>query len=61
MTYVVQDDAHKDVERNAEKVHNGASGLLRDVLGPHLHDGWPEYAHTSLKGTESKKLNTTSK
>lgn len=55
-TYIVQHNAHKDIERNAEEVHDGASGLLWNVLGPHLHNGWPEYAYTSLKGTEAKKL-----
>lgn len=60
-TYIVQHDTHKDIERNAEEVHDGASGLLRNVLGPHFHNGWPEYTYTSLEGTEAKQLNTTSK
>ena len=37
-TYVVQHNAHKNVERNTEEVHDGASSLLRNVLGPHLHN-----------------------
>lgn len=58
-TYIVQNDADKDIEWNAEEVHNGASSLLRNVLWSHLHYGWPEYPNTSLKGTEAKKLETT--
>jgi hypothetical protein len=26
-------------------------------LGSHLHNGWPEYANTTFKSTEAKKLN----
>ena len=57
-TYIVQNNAHKDIEWNAEEVHNGASGLLRNVLGPHLHNRRPEYPYTSLKGAEAKHLET---
>jgi hypothetical protein len=60
-TYIVQHNAHKNIERNAEEVHDGAPGFLRNVLGPHFHNGRPEYPHTSLKNAEPKKLNTTCK
>ena len=60
-TYIVQHNAHKNIERNAEEVHDGAPRLLRNVLRPHFHNGWPEYPHTSLKSTEAKNLNTTCK
>ncbi|MCI13793.1 hypothetical protein A2U01_0034913, partial [Trifolium medium] len=50
-------NTHKNVQRNAEKVHDGAPGFLRNVLGSHLHNGWPEYANTTFKSTEAKKLN----
>lgn len=59
VTYIVQHNTHKNVQRNAEKVHDGAPGLLRNVLRSHLHNGWPEYANTTLKSTEAKKLNAT--
>ena len=58
VTYIVQNNAHKDIEWNAEEVHNGAPGLLRNVLGPHLHNGRPEYPYTSFKGTETKYMET---
>ena len=60
-TYIVQHNAHKNIERNAEEVHDGAPGLLRNVLGPHFHNGRPEYSHTSLKSTEASNLNTACK
>jgi len=59
-TYIVQHDAHKNVQRNTEKVHDGAPGLLGNVLRSHLHNGWPEYANATLKSTEAKKLNAAS-
>ena len=31
-SYVVQDDADKEVERNTEEVHYGASRFFRDIL-----------------------------
>ena len=31
-TYIVEDDAHEYIQRNAEEVHDCASGLLRYVL-----------------------------
>ena len=58
-TYIVQHNADKYIQRNAEEVHDGAPGILRNVLGPHLHNGWPEYSHTSFKGAEAKKLEAT--
>ena len=58
ITYIVQHNANKDVERNAKEVHYGASSLLRNVLGPHLHDRRPENPHTGLKCAEATKLNT---
>jgi len=60
VTYIVQHDTHKNVQRNAEKVHDGAPGLLGNVLRSHLHNGWPEYANATLKSTEAKKLNAAS-
>ena len=60
-TYIVQHNAHKNIERNAEEVHDGATGLLRNVLGPHFHNGRPEYSHTTLKSTEANNLNTACK
>lgn len=59
VTYIVQHNTHKYVERNAEKVHDGAPGLLWNVLRSHLHNGRPKYAYTSFKSTEAKKLNAT--
>ena len=58
MTYIIQHHTHEDVEGNAEEVHDGASSLLRNVLGPHLHYGRPKYTNTGLKSTEAKQLNT---
>ncbi|KAL5098555.1 hypothetical protein RYX36_002882 [Vicia faba] len=52
-----QHNTNKNVQRNAEKVHDGAPGFFRNVLGPHLHNGWPEYANTTFKSTEVEKLN----
>lgn len=60
-TYIIQHDAHKYVQRNTEEIHDGAPSLFRNVLGPHFHYRWPEDTHTSLKGTKSKKLETTCK
>ena len=57
-TYIVQNDTHKYVQRNSEEIHDGTPGLLWDVLGPHLHDGWPEDTHTTFKETESEKVQT---
>jgi hypothetical protein len=57
VTYIVQHNTHKNVQRNAEKVHDGAPSFLGNVLGSHLHNGWPEYANTTFKSTEAKKLN----
>lgn len=57
-TYIVQHHAYEDVERNAEKVHDGASSLLRNILGSHLHYGRPKYTNTGFKSTEAKQLNT---
>lgn len=58
-TYIVQDNADEDIERNAEKVHDCASGFFRDVLGSHLHYGWPKQSYTCLKYTEPKELKAT--
>lgn len=55
-THIVQHNAYEDIERNAKEVHDGAPSLLRDVLGPHLHDRWPEYTHTSLKCAKANEL-----
>ena len=57
ITYVVQDKADKDVQRDAEEVDDGGSDLLGHMLAPHLHHAWPEDAHHELKGTESYQLN----
>lgn len=59
MTYIIQHNADKDIERNAEEVHDGASSLLWNVLRSHLHDRRPEYPYAALKGTKSKKLYAT--
>lgn len=61
VTYIVQNDANKDVERNPEEVHYGTSCLFWNILGSHLHYGWPEDPHTSLKRTEAKKQDTATK
>ncbi len=37
-TYILQDNADKDVERYSEEIHDSAPGLLRNVLRPHFHD-----------------------
>lgn len=60
-TYVVQNDANKDVEWDAEEVHDGASSFLRDVLRSHLHNGWPEKTDTGFKSAKAKKLETACK
>lgn len=61
ITYIVKHNAHEDVEWNPEEVHYGAPCLLRNVLRPHLHDGWPEEATATLEGAEAKKLDTSRK
>lgn len=58
-TYIVQDNADKDIQRNTEEVHDCASGFFRDVLGSHLHYGWPKQSYTRLKYTEPEKLKAT--
>lgn len=58
-TYIVQYNADKDIQRNAEKVHYCASGFFRDVLGSHLHNGWPKQSYTCLEYTEPKELKAT--
>lgn len=37
-TYIVKNHTNKQVEWYAEEVHDRASCLLRNILGPHLHD-----------------------
>lgn len=59
ITYIIEHDANEDIKGNAEEVHDSASSLLWNVLGPHLHDRWPEDPYTSLKCAEAKKLETT--
>ena len=61
LTHIVQNNADKDIKRYAEEVHDCAPCFFRDVLGPHFHNWWPENPHTSLKSTETKKLDTMSK
>ena len=61
MAYIVQHHAYEDVERYAEEVHDGASSLLRNVLGSHLHYGRPKYTNAGLKNTEAKQLDTACK
>jgi hypothetical protein len=60
-THIVQHNAYKYVERNAEEIHDGASSLLRNILRPHLHDRWPENTYTGLKCAKANKLDATRK
>lgn len=60
-TYIVKHNAHEYIERNPKEVHDCAPRLLGNVLGSHLHQGWPKYSDTCLKGTEAEKQDTTTK
>lgn len=61
LAYIVKHNTHKDIQGNTEEVHDGAPRLLRDVLGSHFHNWWPEYPDTCLKSAEPQKLNASSK
>ena len=53
---MVQDEADKNVERDAEEVDDGRPDLLWHVLTPHLHHARPEYTHHKFKGAEGHEL-----
>ncbi len=54
--HVVEDDADKEVEGDAEEVDDGGAHLLGHVRRAHLHHARPEQAHAELKHAERHQL-----
>ena len=54
--HIVEDDADKGVEGDAEEVDDGGSHLLGDVLCAHLHHARPEQPNAEFKHAERRQL-----
>lgn len=54
--YIVQHDAHKQVERYPEEVDDSGAALFRYILAAQLHHAWPEDADACLEHAESQQL-----
>lgn len=60
-SYIVEDHAYKQVERDAEDVDDCGATFLGHVLAAHLHHAGPEDADGRLKYAEGNELHLTRK
>lgn len=54
--HIIEDNADKEIEGDAEEVDDGGAQLLGHVLASHLHHRGPKQAHAEFEHAKRRQL-----